>query len=406
MNKQPSVNASYRWVILASHFSVQAVVSTLWFSFGPLAPFLIDAFHITRAQVGWFVSMNSLALMLFSMPAGWLVDRFGIRRLLLYGAGILGLLYMLFSRVPNAATGYVIIFAAGMGYVFTPPTTTMGLVHWFSPKERATAVSIKQSGMTIGTAIGAVLIPSLSLLVGWRNTVATLGMSAVMIAIVSSAIYRERNAIKASSQPSPFKAFRRVLTDRALLHLGFVGTAYTALQFCVTSYLMLQLVETRGMSEVLAGTFLMATNLGGAAGRVVFGFFSDRIFHGQRGRVLALIGIISGTTALFLSAASNTGAPSVLYLAVILFGFTGLGWNGVYLTFASELSSKESAATGLGCALTVMTIGGVIGPPLFGYIVDRTSSYSLAWQLFGVCAVVAALSMVWVKKRETQKDYN
>jgi len=406
MNRPSSVNTNHRWIILIALFGVQGIVSMAWFSLGPLAPFLIDAFHITRSQVGLFISMNSLALVLLSTPAGWLIDRFGIRWLLLLGPGAFGLLFALFSQVPSASIGYAVLFGAGIGYVFVPGTTTIGLVRWFPPKQRATAISIKQSGLTIGAAAGAVLIPSLSLLVGWRNAVAILGMVVVVVVALSSAVYQDRSANKSSIQaPSP-RMFRRVLADRALLHLGLVGAAYVALQFSAVTYLILQLVEVRGMSEVVAGTFLMAANLGGAAGRILFGLLSDRVFGGQRGPVVALIGVISGATAILLSATINNVSWSLLYSAVIVFGFTGLGWNGVFLTFASELPSKESSATGLGWVMTLVNIGGVVGPPLFGYVVDVTSSYSPAWLLFGICALIAALSMMWSIKRNAPNDHN
>ncbi len=403
LNRQASTSASYRWVILIAVFFVQGIVSMASFSFGPLAPFLIETFHITRAQVGMFSSLISLTLALFAMPAGWLVDRFGVRWLLLLGAGAFGLLYALFSQVPNVIIGYAVIFIAGLGYVFVPQTTTMALVHWFPPNERATAVSIKQSGLTVGTAIGAVLIPSLALLAGWRSAAAYLGIGVVALVVLSWAIYRERVTAAPVMRVPALNTFRETICNRALLRLGLVGAIYLALQMGAISYLVLQLVEVRGMSVVLAGTFLMATNIGGAVGRILFGFLSDRVFGGKRGHVLALAGVISGATAILLSATIATTSLPLLYLAVIVFGFTGLGWNGVLLAFASEVSGKSSAATGLGWALTILNVGGIAGPPLFGYIVDRTASYSPAWLLFGIAVILAALWIWGIKGQESKQ---
>ena len=89
---------SYGWIILALTFFLQAGASLAVFSFGPLAPFLIDDLGITRAQVGIFTSTIYFGMVLFSTHAGWLTDKLGIRFFLLAGPGAMGLAFLTLSQ--------------------------------------------------------------------------------------------------------------------------------------------------------------------------------------------------------------------------------------------------------------------------------------------------------------------
>lgn len=68
------------------------------------------------------------------------------------------------------------------------------------------------------------------------------------------------------------------------------------------------------------------------------------------------------------------------------------------MAFATEISSKDTTAAGLGLATSIGMIAGIAGPPLFGYIVDRTDSYNLAWLIFGIIVLIAALSLILIKE--------
>jgi MFS transporter, ACS family, hexuronate transporter len=401
MNNQANINQNYRWVILGITFLIQFVSSMANYAFGPLAPFLISDLNINRTQLGLFSSLVYLGTVFFCMPAGWLIDKFGVRRLLLLGPGMLGIFFLLFSTIPNLGVGYVLVFLIGLGYLFLAPTTAVALIQWFQKKSRATAVSIKQSAVTAGAAVAAILIPSLSIWLGWRNAVAILGAVVILVAIFGYTIFREWPDGSPKVQAPMLATFRKVMTNKNLLCLGIACTLYLALQSCINSYLVLEMVELKSMSVVLAGTFLMIANIGGAAGRIMWGAISDRAFNGRRKKVMMIIGLISGTLTITSSFSLVDMHEWMIYIIIALLGACAFGWNGVLNVFATELSGKEKAATGLGWTFSIATLGGVFGPPLFGFIVDKTSSYSPAWLIFGILAIVGAILIAFVKEQKT-----
>ncbi len=156
-------NASYRWCILLVLTVTQVGASMAALSFGPLAPFLQNSFQITRAQVGLLTSALYFGSILVSIPTGRLADRLGTRRLLLMGPVAMALFFFAFSRTDVYPLAWLMALTAGMGYGVINPATAKAIMYWFSPRGRATAIGIKQSGVTIGAALAAALLPALAL---------------------------------------------------------------------------------------------------------------------------------------------------------------------------------------------------------------------------------------------------
>jgi len=191
-----------------------------------------------------------------------------------------------------------------------------------------------------------------------------------------------------------------VIANKNLLYLGIVCTIYVSLQSCINGYLVLELVETKSMSVIVAGTFLMVANIGGAVGRIMWGIVSDRIFKGTRKQVMTIIGLLSGVLIIISSIGVADMPEWLLYITVALLGSCAFGWNGILNVFATELSGKEMAATGLGWTIAVATLGGVLGPPLFGYLVDKTSTYATGWLVFGIAVIAAAFFVTLIKENK------
>jgi ACS family hexuronate transporter-like MFS transporter len=94
-----------------------------------------------------------------------------------------------------------------------------------------------------------------------------------------------------------------------------------------------------------------------------------------------------------------------VYLSAIAFGLTGLGWNALYLTRVGELPGRELAGMATGMSFAVSNIGAILGPPVFGYLVDVTGTYTVAWLFIGFCmAMVVLLSKLQGEERLTTEE--
>ncbi len=79
-----------------------------------------------------------------------------------------------------------------------------------------------------------------------------------------------------------------------------------------------------------------------------------------------------------------------------------MGWNAIYLTRVGEIAGARLAATATGISFVVTNLGAILGPPGFGYLVDRTGTYVASWCFLSLCMIlVIFLGILQGKESET-----
>jgi sugar phosphate permease len=172
------------------------------------------------------------------------------------------------------------------------------------------------------------------------------------------------------------------------------GTAvYLVGQMTLITYIPLYLKDAMGFSAYWASQALALTQAGAMVGRVGWGIASDKIFAGRRKIVLILIGVLS---ALLVMALGFIGRQSSLYLLLPLLFLAGVclvGYQGVSYALIGELAGKAKTGAALGMMITINAACATLGTPLFGYIVDRTGSYPIAWMLLAGALGIGVLGL-------------
>jgi MFS family permease len=116
--------------------------------------------------------------------------------------------------------------------------------------------------------------------------------------------------------------------------------------------------------------------------------------------VIFLIGITGAIVCGLFSVTGSRPSTYWLCLLAVLFGLTGLSWNGVFLTSVGEFSHVALAGTATGLSFVIINLGAIAGPPLFGYVVDITDGYRLPWLLTAFCmSLVVVLTAMQTKER-------
>lgn len=132
-------------------------------------------------------------------------------------------------------------------------------------------------------------------------------------------------------------------------------------------------------------------------GKVVSGLISDRPLKGRRRPVLLACALITfGMCAFF----ALTGSTSQwwIYPALIIFGLAAIGWAGLYGTLAGEIGGPARAGSAIGLTGAALNLGILVGPPIFGYLVDTSGSFKLSWLLLAGCAAVAAACFLFLRE--------
>ncbi len=383
MSDTAATRDNFRWTILALISTSHIVGGTAQYAINTLAPFYKDELGLSRAQVGLFFSAFYLAMAGFSFGAGWLADRLGVRKTTLQGHVSLGVCIIAASWAPSFPWAFVCFFLAGLGYSFLNPASSKGVMGWFHRDERATAMGIKQTGVPAGGVVTAMLAPALVLIVGWRGALVFLGIVNLLFGFFFSFFYRDPadEPAPAQIQPAPTSEHSAPLGFWSFIPLNCGTAIYLVGQLSLITYVPLYLKDAAGFSPYWASQALALTQAGAMIGRVGWGIASDRLFGGQRKIVLVWIGLLSA--ALIASLSFITQQSSLYLLLAILFlaGICLVGYQGVSYALIGELAGKAKTGTALGLMITINAAAATLGTPLFGYIVDRTSSYAIAWQV-------------------------
>ena len=190
----------YRWIVQAVAWASCLALYLSRLSIGPLAPFLKDAFHLSNAQVGSLASAAGMAYAPTMLVAGWLVDRIGVRRILIIGTLICGLSGIAIFFAPSYNTMFSLLVLTGVGAGCIFPSAVKAVVLWFSRRERGTVLGLNQSALNVAGIIGATLLPSIAITVGWRWGFLLVGVGTLAICLLCVALYWN---------PTPEQNFRR-----------------------------------------------------------------------------------------------------------------------------------------------------------------------------------------------------
>ncbi len=381
---------NFRWTILALISASHIVGGTAQYAINTLAPFYKDELGISRAQVGLFFSAFYLAMAGFSFGAGWLTDRLGVRKMALQGHVSLGVCLIAASWAPSFSWVFACFFLAGLGYSFLNPASSKAVMAWFYRDERATAMGIKQTGVPAGGVVTAMLAPQLVLLAGWRGALAALGVLNFLFGFFFSLFWRDPSDELATERTRPALASESSGTLNFWIFVPLnCGTAlYLIGQLSLITYVPLYLKDAMGFSPYWASQALALTQAGAMIGRVGWGIASDRLFGGRRKIVLILIGLLSATLIALLSVMTQRSSLYLLLAILFLAGICLVGYQGVSYAFIGELAGKARTGTALGMMITINAAAATLGTPLFGYLVDRSGSYAIAWQaLAGILGI-------------------
>ena len=358
-------------------FSMTAVINS---SFGVFIHPLSQAFGWERGGISFAVSTYYLLTIVTYPAAGWLIDRWGVRRVLipsivLFGLTLTGLSFMS-GAMWQLYVGYGLVAVVAVG------TTSMSysrlIVSWFSAK-RGLALGTALAGMGIGVALIPLLVQAIINTAGWRIAYVTLGavVSVVVLLVVlpwarDPQEHKRRQTAGGviAAPPTTGLDFPDAIRSRSflLLTLGFFPLG--VMTGSIPTHLVPLLVE-RGIDATRAA--MLASSLGFSliAGRIIMGYLMDRIFAPflmvfvLMMSILGLITLLVGVSALWI------------LVSICLLGFS----IGAEVDFTSYLVSRyiglRSFTSSLGLLMAVFNMGASAGPAVMGYSSNTSGTYDL-----------------------------
>ena len=399
----------YQWAIVSILWVSHTVYFLNYMTIGTLAPFIQPELGLTSAQVGFLCSAMTIGAILIQIPAGILCDLFGTKWVM--GAGLLltGGAAISMSWVYAYSSAFFLLILAGMGIGCNQAPGSKAIILWFSPKGRATAMGIKQTGINMGGVLASVFLPAIALhFKDWRFSFKAAGLASLLSAVSILFLFKDppqQPDHSFQSSRSRKGEIRDLIFDRDFLLICLYGALLMITQYSFAAYFFLYATRVLHLPIHRAGVLLALVFGMGAFGRIGWGLMSDYLFGGRRRPVFILIGTICAIVLVTFVFLKTYPLPGPIFLCVIFFGLTGMGWNAIYLTLVGEFPRRELAGIATGIAFVITNIGTVLGPPLFGYLVDLTGEYTVSWFFLGFCMLmVAILSKVQRRDRMNSQD--
>jgi predicted MFS family arabinose efflux permease len=361
----------------------------------PLVPSLVAGLGITRLDVAFIVPSVYLGGLLFSLPAGHMADRWGVRPTFLGGLAVGAAGLALAAGAPRFGLFLGCIFLAGVGWSVVNPVLGKAIVDLFPVRERGVAMGIKQMGLTLGGVISALVLPPIAAALGWRAAVAACAVVMAVPALASWPLLAPLAAARRASAAGPGAAPAGSwwwLGRPALLTLFGAGIMLGMLQSAVLSYLPLYGVEVLGFTAIAAGALVAAAQAGGAAARLGLGAASDRWLDGRRPPWLILSSLIAAV--IFTTyAVAPMPQPAVAAALAFAAGVGAHGWVGIYFIASAEAGGPRQSGLLSGVSFAAIVVGLLLGAPLFGVVLQASDSYKAAWAVFAALSALVALLM-------------
>jgi MFS family permease len=386
------------WSILTATLVAQVAVANLSQAYQTLAPYLRADLGFSLTTVGLINTCIYLGTMTGSIPAGWLIDRLGSRRVLIVGTALIGSVGFGMALVGQLWLMWAALLLLGLMVATATPAGSHAVAMAFPPERRGLAVGLRQAGVPLGGALAAGLLPLVAEAWSWRVASVVAAGLALGAAWLVATLYREVPVQPRTRVQQP--RLREFLAQRNVVLAAFAGCTLPTGQFIMVTYLILFLFERHGVPKLQGATLLFSAQIAGTISRVFWSWLSDRL-GGRRKPLLVLVVGLAALSALGLAWLPPSAPYGLKVMAVLLFSSAALGWQGLHFSLLSELSPRGWEGRTIGFGLFFTSIGTATAPPLFGRLVDLTGSYGLAWTaLAGVMGVGA-----WVlsRVRETGK---
>jgi sugar phosphate permease len=383
-------------VAATSFMSLFAIVGLALYGLPFFYDFMVRDFGWSRAQV---TSGNALSKLvvgpLFGFAAGWFVDRFGPRRLMIVGILMAGTALIGLGSIHSLAGFYFFYLFNAIGYVFGGPLPNQVLLsRWFNAA-RGRAMGFAYLGIGLGGALVAPVAVRLVSTFGWQGALKALGIAIVVIALPLALFVKEspesttrtpEPAARPSSDSSsiPIRDVLRrpafyLLMIGSMCSIAAVGGATQHLKL----YLSLDHGYTQGAAAAVASLYLGAS----LVGRLFMGWLADRW---PKKRVMLLIYLLVAAAIPILLYASTPGA--VTAFAIIF----GVGLGGEYMVIplmAAELFGTRVLGRAMGIVLAADGVAEAVAPVLVGRLHDVSGSYVTGFSVLIGFALVGALAI-------------
>lgn len=355
-------------LVSAAHFVSHYYILVL----PPLFLFVRADFDVSYTELGIAIAAFNILSALLQTPAGFLVDRIGVRSVLVGGL-VLGAAALAGAALTSSYLVFVAMFSlAGAGNAVYHPANYALLSARVSARRMSNAYSVHIFSGFIGTAVAPATLLVFAEAFGWRGAfaiAALIGFAVAAAIVLFGAPLGGREVHAMGAQKNRGGADWRILLSVPVLLNFAVFLLIATFNAAVQNYSVVALEALRGISLATATTALSAFLLMSAFAVLAGGFLSART---KRRDVVAMGGFAGSAIAILTVALVDVGGSAI----VILMGLSGF-FLGLLMP-ARDLIVRAVTPAGafgkvFGFVTTAFNVAGIVAPPIFGWMMDQGS---------------------------------
>ena len=365
--------------LLALLHSVQHVYL---YALPPLYLLLRTEFSISTLQIGLLGSITGI-ISVFQGPAGYLVERYGSKRLAVLSMLFCSVAVFMYSLAPVFESLLLIAaFFAVSQVVFHPATYAM-VTRRSSVSNKAKFIAYHQVGGFIGSAVGTVIVAGLASMLGWRSTLQIIPAVGLCIVLLFWIFVKEDEEKQVTSSVNSSSSVGisefRFTPQLLILIIGISVLSLGNLQ----NFIPMFLTEAYGENMVWAGILTGVMLAVGSAASLLGGALSDRF-----DKIYIMVGANLGLAATMILMGIGRYASAVLLLVLILYGVAR--YLPVPAQHALSSITADGHPQGIGFSYTGLAVGQVVSAPLIGYLIDTLGVQTafLVSSIFPIASVI------------------
>lgn len=389
------------------------------------APVMSKELNFNAADMGWAFSAFGWAYVIFQIPGGILLDKFGSR--LVYGLAMI--VWSVFTFLQGGVYLFPSVFVAlfilrflmGMAEAPATPASSRLSVQWFPDRERGFATSIYQTAPYVALGVFTPVLSWVISIYSWHYVFYSAGLLGIVFGAFWLMFVRDplkhksintqeldyiRNgggipelgsAERKSQQKVSWGQVKSMCSNRMMIGV-YIG------QFCLTSitwffftWFPTYLYQEKGLSIIKVGLVAAIPAIAGFVGGIIGGMLSDYLL--RKGYSLTFsrkLPIVSGMllSCSIIVANYTQSIPVVIFVMSLAFfakGFSNLGW-----CVLSDTSPKEVLGLAGGIFNTFGNVAGILTPLVIGFIIQATGSFDWAIIYVGSMGIVGVISYLFI----------
>jgi len=370
---------------------------------------------LTNIQLGVAFSAFNYAYAPFQLVGGWISDRYGSRRTLAICALVWAVTTMVTGAVGGLATLFAVRFALGMGEGATLPAATRALAKWTSDASRGFGIGLTHAAGRLGAGVTAPVVAFLITWLSWRWSFVVLGIVTAFWSVLWLWYFRDDPRDHPGISPAEVAAltagparpggsgpvpWRRLVPRMAPMMIVYFSMGWTG--WLYVTWMPSLFSKNYGLDLKKSALFYAATFLCAMVAEFFGGVISDYLLRRTGSKRIARSLLVSVCLILALMAL----VPAILvhdlipgiaaFTAALFFLDTAISPMWIATTdIAPEYAGSSSALMNAAGA-----VAGILSPVAFGWILDRTGSWTLPFAVSMALMLLGSVTAFWIRPDE------